>query len=305
MEPAFYKLQAILMSGTSWHASTLQPAIRLGPACSVWGLLTVWPQTASPDAWLGAKPVGHSMSLQQLVLPGPELETKPNREAEAPLVVRIDGVWPHGSDHRYDLSVLGLEAGEFDLRPYLRLKGGGSHELPTPLQVRFESILPEGAFEPTALKPLEVPLRYGYGDLLKALTVLWVLGLIGLWVWVRGGRPRDLQQETQVAPPSLIEQLQPLIERAASGQLDNQEKARLEKMILGYWAQRLQLKETTRRSSWLPCCNILRQDLRSERWNNGFTARAPPWRHPLSVPGWRRSGAKRMHPPSPPHDVVI
>ena len=51
------------------------------------------------------------MSLQQLVLPGPELETKPNREAEAPLVVRIDGVWPHGSDHRYDLSVLGLEAG--------------------------------------------------------------------------------------------------------------------------------------------------------------------------------------------------
>ena len=81
--------------------------------------------------------------------------------------------------------------------------------------------------------------------MLKALTVLWVLGLIGLWVWVRGGRARDLQQETQVAPPSLIEQLQPLIERAASGHLDNQEKARLEKMILGYWAQRLHLKETT------------------------------------------------------------
>ena len=64
----------------------------------------------------------------------------------------------------------------------------------SPTDKLYESILPEGAFEPTALKPLEVPLRYGYGDLLKALTVLWVLGLIGLGVWVRGGRPRDLQQ---------------------------------------------------------------------------------------------------------------
>ena len=214
-------------------------------ACSVWGLLTVWPQAASPDTWLGKKPVGHSISLQQLVLPGPELETKPSSEAGAPLVLRIDGVWPHGSDHRYDVSVLGLEAGEFDLRPYLRLKGGGTHDLPTPLQVRFESTLPEGAFEPTALKPLEVPMRYGYGDLLKALTVLWVLGLIGLWIWVRGGKARHLQQETQAAPPSLIEQLQPLIERAASGHLNNREKARLEKMILGYWAQRLHLQKTS------------------------------------------------------------
>ena len=107
-----------------------------------------------------------------------------------------------------------------------------------------------------------------------------------------------------MAPPSLIEQLQPLIERAASGHLDNQEKARLEKMILGYWAQRLQLKETTAKEQ---LATLLQHP------QAGPSIRTlEQWLHSPGSPGGTpcRSLAGDVPEPRgcillPPHDVVI
>src|SRR4051794_9180053 len=68
--------------------------------------------------------VGMPARIEQVVLPGPELEVKPRENSRDPIVLRITNVYPHGTAFRYDLVYYGLDPGEHDLSTYLRRKDG-------------------------------------------------------------------------------------------------------------------------------------------------------------------------------------
>src|SRR5687768_1974296 len=88
--------------------------------------------------------VGMPARIDQLVLPGSELEVKPLDDRKLPVVLRIAAVFPHGSAYRYDLVYYGLDPGTFDLKDYLRRKDGSSTvDLPT-LKVEIQTLLPPG-----------------------------------------------------------------------------------------------------------------------------------------------------------------
>ena len=120
--------------------------------------------------------------IDQLVLPGTELEVKPLEDRRAPLVLRIAEAYPHGSAFRYDLVYYGLEPGDYDLRNYLRRKDGSAlGELP-PIPVKVDPVLPPGQVEPNPLALERSPSLGGYRLLLA----------IGRFALVRGagGDPR-------------------------------------------------------------------------------------------------------------------
>src|ERR1700682_441468 len=67
-------------------------------------------------------PVGIAGRVEQVVIPGPELEVVPHEDRKLPIRLRIVAVFPHGSAFRYDLEYQGLQTGTFDLKDYLRRK---------------------------------------------------------------------------------------------------------------------------------------------------------------------------------------
>ena len=101
--------------------STRLPALRIVFAAALVG-------TASPvlaDDQRQAT-VGMPAHIDQLVLPGPELEVRPLDDSGSPVVLRITNAFRHGTAYRYDMVYYGLEPGKFDLRDYLRHKDGSS-----------------------------------------------------------------------------------------------------------------------------------------------------------------------------------
>ena len=103
--------------------------------------------------------VGMRGRIEQLVVPGSELEVKPLDDPRTPVVLRIVAVYPHGTAHRYDLEYWSLEPGTFDLRDYLRRKDGSTMENVPALRVEFASVLPAGQVLPNKLESRSSPRR--------------------------------------------------------------------------------------------------------------------------------------------------
>lgn len=184
--------------------------------------------------------VGMPARLEQVVLPGPELEVKPIEDRRAPLVVRIAAVYPHGTDFRYDIIYYGLEPGRYDLRESLRRKDGAPlKDLPA-LPVSVEPVLPPGQIEPHR-PPLESSPRLGgYRWLAIAGGLAWFAGLVAIAL---GGRRRRIAAEAAAARPmSLADRLRPLVEAAMAGTLGRGQEAELERLLIGYWRRRLGLE---------------------------------------------------------------
>ena len=99
--------------------------------------------------------VGMPAKIEQLVIPGPELEVKPLEDRRAPLVLRIAAAYPHGSAFRYDLVFYALEPGRYDLTNSLRRKDGSALGSLDPIPVQVDPVLPPGQVlpNPLALEP--------------------------------------------------------------------------------------------------------------------------------------------------------
>ena len=213
---------------------TLRDAIRFGSGlvllCAVLGAL------AAEDR-RDAK-VGMAARIEQIVLPGPELDVKPLGDRQSPVVLRISSVAPHGTAFRYDLVYYGLEPGTFDLKDYLRRKdGSGTADLP-PLAVTIRSILPAGQVEPNRLELQGSPWLGGYRMALTIGGVLWGAGALAILF----ARRRKGRAVTVVARPlTVADRLKPLVEGAMSGRLSAGEQADLERTLLVYWRHRLDL----------------------------------------------------------------
>jgi hypothetical protein len=198
-------------------------------------LLACLPQEGERAATVGAP-----ARLAEVVLPGSELEVAPATPA-TPVVVRLAGVYPHGTDFRYDLEWYGLEPGTFDLTDFLRRRDGSPADGLPPLAVEVRSVLPAGQVEPAPLPPVDLPRAGGYATFLAVSGAAWLAGLAALLV---AGRRRRRAAAARAAPPptTLADRLRPLVERAAQGTLAPEERGRLELALIALWRRRLGLE---------------------------------------------------------------
>ena len=206
------------------------------------GALAVHLVASTASAETPASPsVGMPARIEQLVLPGAELEAIPIRDRDAPIVVRIAEAYRHGDGFRYDLIYYGLEPGEYDLRAMLRRKdGSGTGDLP-PIPVQVRAILPPGQVEPHRLTPGESPALGGYRHVLISGAVAWSAGLAAILLLGRKRREAGLAAARK--PPTLADRLRPLVESALAGKLGEGEHAELERLLIGYWRRRLAIED--------------------------------------------------------------
>lgn len=192
------------------------------------------------SAELPRSTVGVPVAVEQLVLPGTELEPVPVTD-ETLVVIRIDRVYPHGTALRYDLVYYGVEPGEYDLRQFLRRKdGSGTDDLPA-LPVTVASLLPPGQIEPHALTFAALPRVGGYWLLMALAAIVWVAGM----VWVLWPRRRAVAATAAVVVPpmSLADRLRPLVTEAMAGRLAPERLAELERALVSYWRRRRSLED--------------------------------------------------------------
>jgi hypothetical protein len=185
--------------------------------------------------------VGVPVTVDQLVLPGPELEPIPIAD-KTPVIVRVDRVFPHGTAFRYDLVYYGLEPGEYNLSQFLRRKdGAAATDLPV-VPIQITSLLPAGQVEPSSLSFARLPWLGGYRGLMVLVSVLWIGGLIWL-LWPK--RKRAIVQLAKSGPEaiSLADRLRPLISDAMAGRLPPERLAELERALVVCWRRRLGLTD--------------------------------------------------------------
>jgi hypothetical protein len=177
----------------------------------------------------------------ELALPGSLLHAKPVTD-KAPLLLRIASTQPapRREDVWYDLRYMGLVPGQHDLKNYLvRADGSPTGELPS-IPVNVLGLLPEDhKGELVRANSARWPFFGGYRILMGAVAGLWAAMFVPLIFYRRKKRAQI------VAPPpvrkTVADRLRPLIDQAARGTLSVEEKGKLERMLLWYWQQRLDL----------------------------------------------------------------
>ena len=195
---------------------------------------------ASVGALRAETTVGRPARINELVLPGTELEVKPLDDRRVPIVLRIVRVSPHGTAFRYDLEYYGLEPGAFDLKDHLRRKDRSSAlDLPA-IPVTIRSVLPPGQPRPHELEFKRTPWLGGYRTLLIIGAVVWVVGLVALLLL---GRRKHAASRIAARPVTLADHLRPLIEGARAGRLSPARLAELERTLIAYWTRKLRLQD--------------------------------------------------------------
>jgi hypothetical protein len=187
--------------------------------------------------------VGMPVRIEQIVLPGTELE--PVAVTDKTLVViRIDAVYPHGTDFRYDLVCYGVEPGEYDLRKYLQRKDGSSTDDLPALPFKVETQLAAGQIEPHDLRFASMPWLGGYRLLLGLAAFVWLAGLVWL-LYPRRKKSAAAEAAAIITPLSLADRLRPLVTDAVAGRLAPAKLAELERALVSYWRRRLGLERLT------------------------------------------------------------
>ena len=187
--------------------------------------------------------VGMPARIEQIVLAGSQLEAKPLNDDRAPIVLRVAGVFPHGSAFRYDLVYYGLEPGQFDLRDYLRRKDGSPVDDLPPLSVEITAVLPPGQVEPNELKVRQAQNLGGYWTMLALGGIVWLAGLAAILWWIIAGfAKRRAADDGEGRRVSLADRLRPFVEDAIAGRLSLTQQAELERMLLAFWRKRLGLE---------------------------------------------------------------
>lgn len=190
--------------------------------------------------------VGRSVRFEQVVIDGPKLKAKPITQATS-LVLRIERVYPHGSVFRYDIEAYALEPGDYDLHDYLEPVEGTETNATQPpqddqLTLRVGSSLGDEYATPNTLQSGRTPWLGGYRWMLILAGLAWLLGLVGLLRW--GYKKRADDKIANVATEATTaDRLRPLIDAAVAGNLDADQRAILERLLLTHWRERLDLTD--------------------------------------------------------------
>ncbi len=189
--------------------------------------------TAAVAAAVPTQRVGLPLEIRELYIPGGEISPTPRRDRKPPLAVRILEVKPAKDGFRYDFEVQGLEPGTHNLADFLDAPPGTT--IPA-IPVEITSALPPGVPQPHPAAPGPLPALGGYRAFMTLLATAWFTGLILIVLW-RKNRSADATGST--AAPTLADRLKPLLTRAAAGNLTTDERARLERLIIGHWHAKL------------------------------------------------------------------
>ncbi|HIG83388.1 MAG TPA: hypothetical protein EYG40_10955 [Verrucomicrobia bacterium] len=185
-----------------------------------------------------AAPLGIKIQIKDYVIPGPEVEPKPLNK-ESAIVLRITSVYPHGNSFRYDFEYYGLEAGSFDLGDYLQGKDKKPMTDPPTLPVTFKSSLAPERMKPNPPDDGKLPRFIKYKHLLIFGAAFWLIGFLLL---IFGARKKlNLMESSSPELLSPAEILRPLVEAARKGKLGKEGQARLERTLIIFWRQRMNL----------------------------------------------------------------
>lgn len=181
-------------------------------------------------------------SAWEVEIPGSLLDVG-KYSARCPVELRIEQAIPTSDGYRYTFRFTILEPGRHDLAPLLERRDGTPGEDLPKLVVETGSLLPPDQI--LGVKPVRIGegLRFGgYTRMMILLAIAWVVGLALL---IRVGRKRapKVEQIPDAYVPTAADLLQPLVLRAAEGTLDKDGKARLERLFIAFWREKLRLGE--------------------------------------------------------------
>ncbi len=157
-----------------------------------------------------------------------------------PLILRLEHIKPaENGRFTYLFHYISFEPGSYRLADYLiHLDGTPATDLgETPIEIK--SILPpDFQGELNAFSPQPFPALGGYRMLLGGLAVLWLCGLPAL-IWL-GRKKLELAVVEEVIPAlSYAERIRPFVEAAAAGNLTATDQATLERLLTGYWREKI------------------------------------------------------------------
>lgn len=174
---------------------------------------------------------------------GPALRGHSRQTLEWPLVARVVEAEPlpggPAEGSRYRVAFIGTVAGDFDLRECLERQDGSALDLP-PLPVRILTQLePDQGTDLFASADEPSLSATRYRPLMIGLAIAW-LAVPAVYVVVRIARRRPAPLPPPVVPPpTLADQLRPLVDAAIRGTLSVAERGRLELLLYLYWRARL------------------------------------------------------------------
>ena len=162
---------------------------------------------------------------------------------KAAVTARIVSAAVDGDAMLYDVRFIPQYAGRPDVRDSLeRVDGLPLDDAPRAI-VEVSSALPldhDGVLSPGSR--FDVPSLGGYRLALVGIGVLWIVPL-GVAIAKRISQRKRPQVVIAPAPPMTVaDQLRPLVESAISGQASIEEKATLERLLIAFWRERLNLQ---------------------------------------------------------------
>ena len=172
---------------------------------------------------------------------GPRLQARPYRPG-ASVNVRIADERKKDDLRIYDIRyVVGLP-GTFDLTEYLTSADGRPLDDLPAFEVRgLTSLTKDIETRIQEIETVGVHIWHGYYESLVGLGVLWGAWLAGL-IFI--GRPKRPPSAKPVPPPpSTAEQIERLLSVMAERELDTEEKAYLEALLLAHWRDTLGLAD--------------------------------------------------------------
>ena len=178
-----------------------------------------------------------------ITLGRPDYQAKP-LDDRTPLILRIESIKPAGDGkYVYDFHYMGLEPGTYQLKDYLIHADGSPATEVGGISFTAQSVLPpEHDGKLNSYVPRPFPWFGGYRIALAAFAVFWVLGLIA-FVWFGRRRKVVSDELPEPPPPTYAERMRPYVEAAATGNLTASGQAELERLMTGYWREKLQLPE--------------------------------------------------------------
>jgi hypothetical protein len=182
-------------------------------------------------------PLGLPETLEDLFIPGPKIEVIPRTNNESSLVIRILKIKPAAEGFRYDLEIYALDPGIHRISQFLRYATDRSpvQSLDATFEVTTTHPL-DTLPKPSEPEPVEPEKLGGYKNLIIILGTFWVLIFFAI-IFYRKKPIANLVVETPL--PTLHEKLQVLVSAASLGELNDQEQANLERLILGHWKEKI------------------------------------------------------------------
>jgi hypothetical protein len=182
-------------------------------------------------------PLGLPETLEDLFIPGPKIEVIPRTNNESSLVIRILKIKPAAEGFRYDLEIYALDPGIHRISQFLRYATDRSpvQSLDATFEVTTTHPL-DTLPKPSEPEPVEPEKLGGYKNLIIILGTFWVLIFFAI-IFYRKKPIANLVVETPL--PTLHEKLQVLVSTASLGELNDQEQANLERLILGHWKEKI------------------------------------------------------------------